>query len=354
MQQQLRLSTSAPRFTTPSCVGLSATPTASRHPSRRTPSSPTNASPNAHSQQHPINSTLQLVPCRGTHAKARLTPTQAGLAGLLSWIRGERPEPTNATNNAELVRQLKVRLLEQAVQDGRFGADTSSEAAQEIEATIDELVAAAAAGTARGRQGRPATEDDASALDGSWRLVYTSESSVHKIVRSLPVSYIGQRIEMSSQRVTNMIDFGAVSDQDRAAAAAAARAAADSTAAAAPAGDQQQQQPEEDARLGLRAGAPLTVTGPNRIDYRFDSFALLVPLPQLWGPGAAAGREGVASGEEEESEAGRRAGRRAGSVLRVPLPAPRAGGWTQAVYVDRSTRVMRNSLGDTLVFVRQE
>lgn len=107
MQQQLRLSTSAPRFTTPSCVGLSATPTASRHPSRRTPSSPTNASPNAHSQQHPINSTLQLVPCRGTHAKARLTPTQAGLAGLLSWIRGERPEPTNATNNAELVRSVQ-------------------------------------------------------------------------------------------------------------------------------------------------------------------------------------------------------------------------------------------------------
>lgn len=29
-------------------------------------------------------------------------------------------------------RQLKVRLLEQAVQDGRFGADTSSEAAQEV------------------------------------------------------------------------------------------------------------------------------------------------------------------------------------------------------------------------------
>ncbi len=89
-----------------------------------------------------------------------------------------------------------------------------------------------------------------------------------------------------------------------------------------------------------------------RIDYRFDSFALLVPLPQLWGPTAASGSQGGASGEEE-SEAGRRTGGRAGAVLRVPLPAPRAGGWTQAVFVDRSTRVMRNSLGDTLVFVRQ-
>ncbi len=40
--------------------------------------------------------------------------------------------------------------------------------------------------------------------------------------------------------------------------------------------------------------------------------------------------------------------------LRLPLPFPfRAGGWTEAVYVDGTHRLMYNSLGDTLLFVRE-
>ena len=40
-----------------------------------------------------------------------------------------------------------------------------------------------------------------------------------------------------------------------------------------------------------------------------------------------------------------------GKEFRLPF-APRGGGWTKAVYLDAESRLMRNSLGDTLFFER--
>jgi hypothetical protein len=37
--------------------------------------------------------------------------------------------------------------------------------------------------------------------------------------------------------------------------------------------------------------------------------------------------------------------------MRFSLPFyPKGGGWTEAIYADKGLRVMRNSLGDTLLF----
>ncbi|PNH09243.1 hypothetical protein TSOC_004147 [Tetrabaena socialis] len=88
-----------------------------------------------------------------------------------------------------------------------------------------------------------------------------------------------------------------------------------------------------------------TAARASTIEYRFDSFRLLLPLllpPQLRGSATP----GV-GGEREER------GGAEGRQLAVPLPTPRAGGWTQAVFADEAVRVMYNSQGDTLVFVRQ-
>ncbi|KXZ50999.1 hypothetical protein GPECTOR_14g240 [Gonium pectorale] len=146
----------------------------------------------------------------------------------------------------------KTRLL-QLVSGTSFGARASAEQVQQIGALVDSL--AEASGSAEAAGSGAGSKSDAEALDGSWRLLYTSEESVHGIVRSLPVARIGQRIDLRLGRVTNAIDFGWPP-------ADSAREPARSASA---------------GGFGLRAGAPLRVSGANRIQYRFDSFKLLLP-----------------------------------------------------------------------------
>mmetsp|Transcript_31766 Transcript_31766/g.80310 ORF Transcript_31766/g.80310 Transcript_31766/m.80310 type:complete len:250 (-) Transcript_31766:60-809(-) len=66
----------------------------------------------------------------------------------------------------------------------------------------------------------------------------------------------------------------------------------------------------------LEASGPGNIAGPQRLEYAFDGAALQV----------------------------------GGLRLRFQ---PRGGGWTEAVFCDDSVRVMRNSLGDTLIFTRE-
>ncbi|KAG2450622.1 hypothetical protein HYH02_004462 [Chlamydomonas schloesseri] len=208
----------------------------------------------------------------------------------------------------------KQRLLD-LTSGSSYGAMSDSATAQQIERLVDELAVSSS------KVGAAAAAAAAAALDGSWRLVYTTEKSVHSIVRGLPVCFVGQRISIGSSRVTNIIDFG--------------------KGEAASSGE---------GSFGLRASAPLTITGPNRIEYRFDRFKLLLPWRRSGGERGSASKdlaaasEGLA-GRQEQAEATR---------LALPLPTPQAGGWTQGVFVDGEVRVMRNSQGDTLVFVRED
>jgi len=122
-------------------------------------------------------------------------------------------------------------------------------------------------------------------MQGDWRLLYTTELSVHKIVGGLvlgmPVQAISQRVDLQEKRVTNCIQFAKFG-------------------------------------AGIKATAPLTVQSSSRIQYTFDGLSLLLLKREL------------------------------------PFPFfPRAGGWTEAVYLDADIRVMQNSQGDTLVFVRE-
>ncbi|KAL6757814.1 hypothetical protein V8C86DRAFT_1612317 [Haematococcus lacustris] len=118
------------------------------------------------------------------------------------------------------------------------------------------------------------------ALGGQWELVYTTEASVHAIVRRLPVAGIQQQVDLQSMRVTNRILFSWPPSSS------------------------------------LSASAPCSLPQPMRLRYKFDTLEL-----QLWG-----------------------------RSLRVPFVV--GGGWTQAHYCSPTMRVMNNSLGDTLVFVR--
>ena len=101
---------------------------------------------------------------------------------------------------------------------------------------------------------------------------------------------------------------------------------------------------------------------PHRIEYRFDGFKLLLPWRRGGAAPAAGGLSAAAGGGE--GIGGKGGGSSRSAVLRreqrdearlaLPLPTPRAGGWTQGVFVDSEVRVMRNSQGDTLIFVREE
>ncbi|PNW70294.1 hypothetical protein CHLRE_17g713800v5 [Chlamydomonas reinhardtii] len=230
-----------------------------------------------------------------------------------AWLGREAP----ATSSAR-----KQKLLE-LTSGTSYGATSDSETAQQIERLVDEL--SGGSGSSSGKGVAAAT-----ALDGSWRLVYTTEKSVHAIVRGLPVCFVGQRVSTVSSRVTNMIDF--------------------------------LRSESGEGSFGLRASAPLTVTGPNRIEYRFDGFKLLLPWRRGGAAPAAGGLSAAAGGGE--GIGGKGGGSSRSAVLRreqrdearlaLPLPTPRAGGWTQGVFVDSEVRVMRNSQGDTLIFVREE
>jgi hypothetical protein len=50
-----------------------------------------------------------------------------------------------------------------------------------------------------------------SKLNGTWQLIYTSEKSVHGLVKLLPVQGITQTIDITDQRVTNRIQLAASS-----------------------------------------------------------------------------------------------------------------------------------------------
>ncbi|GAX74413.1 hypothetical protein CEUSTIGMA_g1861.t1 [Chlamydomonas eustigma] len=68
----------------------------------------------------------------------------------------------------------------------------------------------------------------------------------------------------------------------------------------------------------IQAGAPFQIIGRNKISYSFDE--VIIEFSGLW-------------------------------RLSVPLRSKRGGGrWTEAIFVDDELRVMRNSLGDTLLF----
>ncbi|KAG2438002.1 hypothetical protein HXX76_005616 [Chlamydomonas incerta] len=226
----------------------------------------------------------------------------------------------------------KQELLE-LTSGSSYGATCDIGTAQKIERLVDELAGGGGSSSSGSSSSSGKSTTAATALDGSWRLVYTTEKSVHAIVRGLPVCFVGQRIAIGSSRVTNLIDF--------------------SVGKVAQSGE---------GGFGLRASAPLTVTGPNRIEYRFDSFKLLLPWRRRGdaAPGAdtqagsAGAGEGIRGKGASKGGVGHRREQAEEARQALPLPTPRAGGWTQGVFVDGEVRVMRNSQGDTLIFVRED
>jgi len=127
------------------------------------------------------------------------------------------------------------------------------------------------------------TVDASWMLNGDWELLFTTESSVHALVKGLffglGVQTIRQIVDLRSLRVSNRIEF-------------------------------------ESFGFAIQARAPAKIVGRNKISYAFDEVVIEIP-----------------------------------HFMRFSLPFyPKGSGWTEAIYADKGLRVMRNSLGDTLLF----
>jgi hypothetical protein len=127
------------------------------------------------------------------------------------------------------------------------------------------------------------TVDASWMLNGDWELLFTTESSVHALVKGLffglGVQTIRQIVDLRSLRVSNRIEF-------------------------------------ESFGFAIQARAPAKIVGRNKISYAFDEVIIEIP-----------------------------------HFMRFSLPFyPKGSGWTEAIYADKGLRVMRNSLGDTLLF----
>jgi len=80
----------------------------------------------------------------------------------------------------------------------------------------------------------PSKRPTSGPLAGRWRLIYTSETSVHRFLTLLPVTDIYQTIDLDKKRVQNLIQCRGYSS--------------------------------------IAAEAPLVIQGPRRLSYFFDVF----------------------------------------------------------------------------------
>lgn len=122
--------------------------------------------------------------------------------------------------------ELITRLLE-SVEDTFCGKDAAPEIKKSVEVAAREL-------EKRNVVRRPTDE----AVAGTWKLIYTTESSVHSFLAVLPVRGIYQRIDLGENRVQNRIQCAWNSC--------------------------------------IEAEAPLSIVGSRRISYYFDLFSFKI------------------------------------------------------------------------------
>eukprot|EP00775_Hariotina_reticulata_P006209 gene6209-6445_t len=135
-------------------------------------------------------------------------------------------------------------VLLQCIVGQRFGAECNQEHQKEIlELISDWQLRHTAEARGDSSSGAPSSSSCAPTegpLDGDWRLLWTTEKSVHQIVKGqllAPVSDIQQHIDLRQKRVTNRIMFGWLG-------------------------------------LMLQASGPLTVLSSSRLYYSFDELQL--------------------------------------------------------------------------------
>lgn len=147
-----------------------------------------------------------------TKAKARIHGKGTG-AAYVSWLE-RLAGPTQS--------ELHQRLV-QCVQGTNCGKDADAHQRKAVEEAVVAL-----------ERRNPTKRPTSGPLAGRWRLIYTSETSVHRFLTLLPVTDIYQTIDLDKKRVQNLIQCRVYSS--------------------------------------IAAEAPLVIQGPRRLSYFFDVF----------------------------------------------------------------------------------
>mmetsp|Transcript_18575 Transcript_18575/g.47026 ORF Transcript_18575/g.47026 Transcript_18575/m.47026 type:complete len:218 (+) Transcript_18575:72-725(+) len=166
--------------------------------------------------RHPLSSGVSKTQIRRQRVTAHALPFGIKLP---TW--GQAEARTSTTKRLE---ELQLQL-NQSSQGTRYGAAASAQDQEHVLQVVDELKGL-----------NPKASAPVSKLDGTWQLLYTTEKSVHGLVKVLPVQNITQTIDINDQRVTNRIQLAANS--------------------------------------ALQASAPMRAVNNSRIEYAFDTLTL--------------------------------------------------------------------------------